>query len=108
MVETFDEAALLQLSNMLNTAVITFVIQTTSNSFGFTVYNDTLKRQLFVSAGTIIDYRHDPLEQENDLNMNENVFAEDILKLAAKWGIDLTGKNKMTYTVKPLVYSTEK
>ena len=107
MVDTVEELALLQLSRVLNTDIITFVIQTTSNSFGFTVYNDTIKRHFFVSDGEITDNLYDPLEQENGLNINENIFSDDILKLAEKFGIDLEGKNKLSYTVKQLAYSDE-
>ena len=107
MVDTVDEIALLQLSRVLNTDIITFIIQTTSNSFGFTVYNDTIKRHFFVSDGEITDNLYDSLEQENGLNINENIFSDDILKLAEKFGIDLEGKNKLRYTVKQLAYIDE-
>ncbi|MCT3897585.1 hypothetical protein HZQ13_05685 [Elizabethkingia anophelis] len=108
MVDTVDEMALLQLSRILNTDIITFIIQTTSNSFGFTVYSDTIKRHFFVSDGELTDNLYDPLEQENDLTINENIFSDDILKLAEKFGIDLEGNKKLTYTVKQLAYSNEK
>jgi hypothetical protein len=107
MVDTVDVIALLQLSRKFNTDIITFIIQTTSNSFGFTVYNDTIKRHFFVSDGEITDNLFDPLEQENGLNINENIFSDDILKLAENLGIDLEGKSKRTYTVKQLGYSDE-
>lgn len=107
MVDTVDEMALLELSRILNTDIITFIIQTTSNSFGFTVYNSTIKRHFFVSDGEITDNLHHQLEQENGLNINENIFSDDILKLAYKLGIDLEGKSNLTYTVKQLAYSDE-
>lgn len=107
MVDTVDDIALLQLSRILKTDIITFIIQTISNSFGFTVYNDTIKRHFFVSDGEITDNLYDPLEQENGLNINENISSDDILKLAEKFGIDLERKNKLTYTVKQLAYSDE-
>ena len=107
MVDTADDEALIRLSRVLDTDIITFLIQTTSNSFGFTVYNDTIKRQFFVSDGEVTDNSDFPLEQENSLNINENIFSDDILKLAGKFGIDLEGKNKLTYTVKQLAYNDE-
>ncbi len=107
MVDTVEEESLIQLSRILNTDIITFMIQTTSNSFGFTVYNDTIKRTFFVSGGEVIDNLFDPLEQEKGLNINKNIFSDDILKLAEKLGIDLEGRIKKTYTVKKLVYSDE-
>ena len=107
MIDTVEEEVLLQLSRILNTDIVTFIIQTTSNSFGFTVYNDTIKRLFFVSDGEITDNLYYPLEQENGLNINEKIFSDDILKLADKLGIDLEGKSNRTYTVKQLAYSEE-
>lgn len=107
MVDSIEEESLTQLSRTLNADIITFIIQTTSNSFGFTVYNDTIKRHFFVSDGEITDNLYDPLEQESGLNINENIFSDDILKLAKKIGIDLEGKNRQTYIVKQLAYSDE-
>lgn len=107
MVDTVDDEALIRLSRFLDTDIITFLIQTTSNSFGFTVYNKIIKRQFFVSDGEVTDNLDYPLEQENGLNINENIFSDDILNLAAKFGIDLEGKNKLTYTVKQLAYNDE-
>lgn len=107
MVDTVNEMALLHLSELLNTEVITFISQTTSNSFGFTVYNHTIKRQFFVSDGEITGNLYNPLEQEMGLNMNEKIFSDDILQLAKNLGIDLYGKNNQTYNVKHLAYSDE-
>jgi hypothetical protein len=107
MVDTVDDEALIRLSRILDTDIITFLIQTTSNSFGFTVYNKIIKRQFFVSDGEVTDNLDYPLEQENGLNINENIFSDDILKLAGKFGIDLEGKNKLIYTVKQLAYNDE-
>lgn len=107
MVDMVEEEALLQLSRILNTDLVTFIIQTTSNSFGFTVYNDTIKRHFFVSDGEITDNLYEPLEQEKGLNINENIFSDDILILAEKLGIDLEAKIKQTYTIKQLAYSDE-
>ena len=107
MVDTVDEEALLRLSQTLRTEIVTFIIQKTSGSFGFTVYNDTIKRHFFVSQGEITDNLFDPIEQEKGLNINEGIFDDDILKLAEKLGIDLEGKTKNTYSVKHLEYNEE-
>ncbi|HTG66221.1 MAG TPA: hypothetical protein VL859_07590 [Flavobacterium sp.] len=107
MIDTVEEEVLMKLSRILNTDIVTFIIQTTSNSFGFTVYNDTIKRLFFVSDREITDNLYYPLEQENGLNINEQIFSDDILKLADKLGIDLEGKSNRTYTVKRLAYSEE-
>ncbi|WP_145856002.1 hypothetical protein [Pedobacter suwonensis] len=47
------------------------------------------------------------MEQENGLNINSDIFADDILNLANRLGIDLEGKTKLNYTVKQLAYNEE-
>ena len=107
LVDTIEEEALIQLSRVLHSDIATFIIQTLSSSFGFTFYNGNIKRHFFVTEGEVIDNLYEPLEEEKGLNMNENIFSDDILKLANKLGIDLEGKNKVTYIVKQLAYSDE-
>lgn len=107
MVDTTDEEVLLELSKKLDTDIITFIIQTTSNSFGFTLYNDSVKRKFVVSDGEVTDNLHQPLEQEKGLNINKKIFSDDILNLAENFGIDLKGNGNRTYLVKQLGYSEE-
>ena len=66
-----------------------------------------IKRYFFVSDGEVTDNLYDPLEEESGLNIDENIFSEDILKLAKKLGIDLEGKKSQKYIVKQLAYSEE-
>lgn len=105
MVDTLNEEALLQLSVNLNTVVITFIMQTTSGSFGFTVYNSTIKRNLFVSGGNIVTNLQSPLPEETGLNVTGNIF--DIIPLAAKFGINLEGTGNGPFIVKQLAYGSE-
>ncbi|WP_121357789.1 hypothetical protein [Flavisolibacter nicotianae] len=107
MVDTEDEFALLELSRIFKTDILTFIIQTTSNSFGFTLYNGTIKRNFLVSGGEVTDNLYQPLEQEQGLSINEETFTDDILKLAYNFGIDLEGKTDRTYIVKRLAFSDE-
>ncbi|MFT3822865.1 MAG: hypothetical protein QM731_03050 [Chitinophagaceae bacterium] len=108
MTDAIEEEALLELSNKLNTDVITFIIQTTSNSFGFTVYsNDNIKRHFFSSDGEITDNLNTPLPEENGLNISGSIFADDIVALANNLGIDLEGKGNSIYIVKELAYNDE-
>lgn len=107
MVDTVDEATLLELSQKLNTRIITFVIQTTSGSFGYSVYDSYVKRCFLVIDGEVVDNEHEPLPEETGLNINKNVFIDDILQLAANFGIDISGKHSEVYTVKQLAYTEE-
>lgn len=107
MVDTVEELALLELSRKFKTEILTFIIQTTSNSFGFTLYNDTIKRNFLVTSGEVTDNLYQPLDEEQGLSINEETFTDDILKLAHNFGIDLEGKSDQTYIVKRLAFSDE-
>ncbi len=107
MVDTVDDEALLRLSNKLNSEVQTFIIQTTSGSFGFAKYDKIKQRHFFSSNGEVTDNLGTPLTEEQGLNLNEKVFVDDILKLANNFGIDLEGKSVKSYIVKQLGYSDE-
>lgn len=104
MVDTIDEEGLIRLSNHLETEIVSFVIQTTSSCYGFTVYNKTVKRSFFVSDGEVIDNSYEPLKEEEGLTINERIFIDDILNLSINFGIDLQGMEKHRYTVKKLFY----
>lgn len=106
LVDALDEAALIALSAKLKTDIATFIIQTTSNTFGFAFYREKVLRH-FLSSGDEVTDLYSPVEQEKGLNMNGNIFTDDILQLAARFGIDLCGKAGVTYIVKELEYSEE-
>lgn len=106
-VDTLAEEVLLQLSATLNTDIVTFLIQTTSGSYGFTLYNQVIKRSFLVVNGNIEENLSEPLKEEQDLNITDKIFIDDILGLAHNLGIDLEGKNKNIYTVKKLAYNEE-
>jgi len=105
MVNLLEEDALLALSTTLNTEVFTFIIQSTSSSFGFAKYSTIKERQFMSVDGSITDDLGAPLPEESDLNINEHVFINDILNLADKLGIDIQGKKENTYIVKQLGYN---
>lgn len=105
MVDTLDEEALLNISKTVNTTVLTFIMQTTSGSFGFAVYNSVIKRSLFVSGGNVERNQGAPLPEETGLNVTGNIF--DIMPLAAKFGINLESTTDGPFIVKQLAYGSE-
>ncbi len=105
MVDTLNTEALSQLSKKLNTDIITLTIQTSSNSYGFSVYKTSIQRHFFVSDGEIMENISDPLPEEQGVNICADIFADDILKLAGNFGIDIEGKKNTTYTIKQLISS---
>ena len=107
MVDTVDDEALLRLSNKLNSEVQTFIIQTTSGSFGFAKYDKIKQRHFFSTDGEVTDNFGSPLTEEQGINLNERVFVDDILKLASNFGIDLEAKSVNSFIVKQLSYSDE-
>jgi hypothetical protein len=107
MVDTVDDEALLKLSKKLQSDVLTFIIQTTSGSFGFAKFNKTKDRYFFSTDGEVSDNIGLPSTEEQGLNLNEKVFVDDILKLANNFGIDLEGKSSKSFIVKQLGYNDE-
>lgn len=107
MVDTVDDETLLRLSNKLNSEVQTFIIQTTSGSFGFAMYDKIKQRHFFATDGEVTDNFGSPLTEEQGLSLNKNVFVDDILKLANNFGIDLEGKCGKSFIVKQLGYNDE-
>jgi hypothetical protein len=107
MVDVLEEDKMQRLSAKLDAELITFLIQSTSGSFGFTVYNQTIKRRFFVSNGKAVDNLFEPLKEELGLNINEYISVNDIVYLAEDLGIDLQGKSDNTFVVKQLEYNDE-
>lgn len=106
MVNLFEEEALLSLTEKINTEVFTFIIQSTSNSFGFAKYNQRAKeREFMVVDGTITADFGTPISEESNLNINEQTFIDDIVSLALRIGVDILGNKKQNYIVKQLGYS---
>jgi hypothetical protein len=106
-VDTVSENPLSLLSRSLDSEVLTFIIQTNSGSYGFSKYQKTKQRAFMVSDGEVIEEFGEPLTEEKDLNINENIFTDDILKLADKFGIDLQGSSTKTFVIKELGYTEE-
>lgn len=107
MVDTVDDEALIRLSKKLNSEVLPFIIQTTSGSYGFAKYNKKKERHFFSTEKYVSDNIGSPLNEEQGVKLNEQVSADDILKLANNFGIDLEGKSSNSFTVKQLGYSDE-
>ena len=106
MVDMTDETAMETFSQKLNVEVLTFLIQTTSGSFGFAKYNRTKQRKFYSTDGRIAENFGSPLTEEKGLNINQNIFINDVLQLANKFGIDIEAKNtKTTFLVKELGYN---
>lgn len=107
MVDTFDEDPLLKINEALNAEILTFIIQTTSGSFGFAKYDKTKLRNFFASGGEVMENFGSALAEEQGLQLNEQVLGDDILKLASHFGIDLEGNSSETFLVKHFGYNEE-
>jgi hypothetical protein len=107
MVDTVDDEALIKLSIKLQSDVLTFIIETTSGSFGFAKFNKIKERYFFSTDGEVSDNIGLTSTEEQGLNLNEKVFVDDILKLANNFGIDLEGKKSKCFIVKQLGYNNE-
>ena len=107
-VDTLDDNIINTLSNKLNSEIITFVIQSNSNTYWFSKYYLSKKRQFFTSDGKIIGNYGNPLPEELDINPSKKIILSDIINLANKFNIDLDGKNKkQVYLTKELSFNDE-
>ena len=107
MVNALDTAALLKLSDKFNSDVVTFLIQTTSGSFGFAKYGLSGQRNFLSIDGRVTDNTGLPLPEEVGLNINEQIFANDIIGIAYKLGINFEKTSPQTYLAKKLSYNEE-
>lgn len=105
MVDCTDEESISVLSRKLDTEILTFIIQSTSSTYGFSQFNYSLKRQFLVVDGEVTTDRHSHLQEENGLAINEYTLTDDILGLAHNLGFSLTGTNCTAFTVKQFEFS---
>lgn len=108
MVDTIEDEKICQLSKDLETPILTFMVQSNSGSFWFAKYNKVKQRHLFVVGGLVAENIGEPLPEEEGLNINENIFIDDIIRLANNLGIDFEVSNtQTTFTIKELGYSEQ-
>ncbi|MBA5793598.1 hypothetical protein H1R17_05195 [Flavobacterium sp. xlx-214] len=105
MIDSTNEETLLQISNTLNTEVFSFIIQTTSATFGYAKFHQNIQRIFYMSDGIIIKNEGTPLTEETSVNISEKIFIDDILNLSKKFGIDLEGYNSNHFIAKSLTYN---
>jgi hypothetical protein len=106
MVDSIDDKIMEALSQKFNSDVFSFLIQTTSGTFGFAKYSPAKQRHFFSSDGQVTDDQGTPLVEESGLNFNNNIFVDDITKLAGKLGVDMNPeKTKANFIVKELGYN---
>ena len=88
MVVVTEEDLLSELSEELGVEIFSFMVQSTSASYGFSNFNDGENRVFWVQDGEIIVDFGDKLKEEKGLNINEKVSIDDILKIAKLIGIN--------------------
>lgn len=91
-----DEEALVNISKKYAAKVFVLMTQGTSSSYGFSLYDNDNKREFFVTGGTININTGTPLEEEQNFNINGNVFYDDIHGLATTLGIDFSRAEQLT------------
>jgi hypothetical protein len=106
MVDSLDDKIMETLSQNFKSDVFSFLIQTTSGSFGFAKYAPNKQRHFFSTDGQVTDNEGPALVEESGLNFNEKIFIDDIAELAGKLGVDMDPeKTKTTFIVKELGYN---
>ncbi|MGE3824077.1 MAG: hypothetical protein AB7G44_07610 [Bacteroidia bacterium] len=108
MVDFIEDNAMTSISQNLNTDVLTFVVQKTSNTFGFAKYNQQKQRHFLSIDTEIAENFGTPLTEEQGLNLSQSITVNDILQLADKFGVDLEMKNAARpFVAKELGYNDE-
>ena len=108
MVDTIEDEKISQLSKDLKTSVLTFMVQSNSRSFWFAKYDKVKQRHIFVVGGLVAENIGSPLPEEEGLNINENIFIDDVIKLANNFGVDFEVSNvRTTFTIKEFDYSEQ-
>nr|WP_294944968.1 hypothetical protein [uncultured Mucilaginibacter sp.] len=107
MVDVLDMAALLKLSDKFNSDVMSFLIQTTSGSFGFAKCGLSGQRNFLSIDGSVTNNSGLPLPEESGLNINEQIFADDVIGIAQKLGIDFEKTSLQSCLAKKLSYNDE-
>lgn len=88
--------------------IYSFLSQSTSNSHGFWHFTPTVSRTFFIEDGETIENTGTPLSQEANLNINEDLYYDDIIELAATLGIDYYAAEQLKqFTVKQLINNAE-
>lgn len=88
--------------------IYSFLSQSTSNSHGFWHFTPTVSRTFFIEDGETIENTGTPLPQEANLNINEDLYYDDIIELAATLGIDYYAAEQLKqFTVKQLINNAE-
>ncbi|WP_040626657.1 hypothetical protein [Mucilaginibacter paludis] len=107
MINVWDGPALLKLSDKVKSDVMTFLIQTTSGSFGFTKCGLSGQRNFLSINGSVTENTGLPLPEESGLNINEQIFTDDIISLADKFGINFEKTAPQSCLAKKLNYTEE-
>lgn len=103
-----DTEALQQNAQEGGLCIYSFLSQSTSNSHGFWSFNPNLERAFFIEDGEIVENTGAPLPQEAGLNINEDLYYDDIIELAASLGIDYYAAEQLKqFTVKQLLNNAE-
>ena len=84
-----EDDLLQELSNELNTEVFSLTIQSTSATYGFCYFNNGNSRIFLAQDGNILENSGEPIFQGKDLNIDENISENEILRIAEKLGIDV-------------------
>ncbi len=88
--------------------IYSFLSQSTSNSHGFWHFTPTISRTFFIEDGETIENTGIPLPQEAGLNINDELYYDDIIELAASLGIDYYAAEQLKqFTVKQLLNNAE-
>jgi len=89
MVFVTEEDLLQELSEELAIEVFSLIIQSTSQTYGFSHFNNGQVRVFLVQEGDLMGNSGNELDFEQDLKINKDVSENEILKIAEKLNINI-------------------
>lgn len=107
MVDLLESEKLESISKITSADIWTILIQTTSGSFSFSKFAPARVRHFFVGDGQIAENEGTPLPEEKGLNINENIFVDDLESLTKTLGFKIHPDKTGNYIVKHLHYNNQ-
>ncbi len=107
LIDPTEDSKLEKLSQLLKTEIWTFIIQTISETYSFTKFDETKVRSFFVSNGKVLENSGYTLPQEKGFNINEKFCIGEVSAISKILDVNINPERPGNFIVKELVYDDE-
>lgn len=105
LIDWVENEKLEEISSEKGANVFSFMAETTSSSYAFSIYKNTLLRSFISIDGEIQTDFGEPLPEEKGVNINGLIFSDDIIELASNLGLNLLrDKSKKEFVIREWKY----